>query len=109
MVGETIYRSEIESPIGPLVLVSTEKGLAAVGFGKGAKQKIDTWIGRVFRGVAIRPAETSHHVFTRQLEEYFAGRRRVFSPDARFEGHRVPKGCMVRGCAHTSWSDGDLW
>jgi methylated-DNA-[protein]-cysteine S-methyltransferase len=78
MVDQTVYRSKIESPIGPLVLVSTEKGLAAVGFGKGARQKVDTWIGRVFRGVSIQPAETSHHVYGRQLEEYFAGRRRIF-------------------------------
>jgi methylated-DNA-[protein]-cysteine S-methyltransferase len=78
MVGETVYRSKISSPIGPLVLVSTEKGLAAVGFGKGANQKVDTWVGRIFGSATIRPGESSHQVFVRQLEEYFAGRRRVF-------------------------------
>jgi O-6-methylguanine DNA methyltransferase len=78
MAGETIYRSKIDSPIGPLALASTEKGLAAVGFGKGAKQQIETWIGRVFSGAVIRVGEASHHGFARQFEEYFAGRRRVF-------------------------------
>jgi len=78
MLGETIYRSNIESPIGSLVLISTEKGLAAISFGKGAKRKIDAWTGRVFRRAEIRPAESLHRVFARQLEEYFAGRRRIF-------------------------------
>jgi O-6-methylguanine DNA methyltransferase len=91
MVSETIYRSKIASPIGPLVLVSTEKGLAAVGFGKGAKHKIDTWIGRVFCGAAIRPGETSHQVFVRQLEEYFAGRRRVFHLKVDLRGTEFQK------------------
>jgi methylated-DNA-[protein]-cysteine S-methyltransferase len=91
MVGETIYRSEIESPIGPLVLISTEKGLAALGFGKGEKRRIDTWMGRVFRGAEIRPGESSHRVFARQLEEYFAGRRRVFHMKLDLRGSEFQK------------------
>src|SRR5262245_14178590 len=52
----------IDTPIGALTLVSTEKGLASIHFGK-----------RVPQG-AVLDAK-ANHIFITQIEEYFQGRR----------------------------------
>ncbi|MQA08583.1 MAG: methylated-DNA--[protein]-cysteine S-methyltransferase [Pseudonocardiaceae bacterium] len=54
----------VQTPIGPLVVAATEDGLAGVAFG-GDDREPDG------------PPEALAEV-RRQLEEYFAGRRRVF-------------------------------
>jgi O-6-methylguanine DNA methyltransferase len=73
-----LYQSTIESPIGPLRILSTHEGLAAVLFGKASQRKSGSWVRRVFPGVKIVPAGKTHRLFDRQIREYFEGRRRVF-------------------------------
>lgn len=70
------YRT-VDSPVGPLLLAATERGLVRVAF---AREGFD----RVLQGVADRvsarilatPARTDG--VARQLDEYFAGTRRAF-------------------------------
>lgn len=70
------YRT-VDSPIGPLLLAATTRGLLRVAF---AREDFDT----VLQGVADRvsprilatPSRTDG--VARQLDEYFAGRRRSF-------------------------------
>jgi O-6-methylguanine DNA methyltransferase len=74
----SLYQSTIDSPIGPLRLLSTSEGLAAILFGKGVRRKQDSWIRRVFPGAKVEPAGRAQRVFDKQIREYFEGRRRVF-------------------------------
>lgn len=58
------------TPIGPLAVAVSERGLAGVGF--GPCEQMTTWpVGQVSRSRLLDQAVT-------ELEEYFAGKRRVF-------------------------------
>ena len=63
----------IETPLGPLTLASTERGLAAVHFGN-----------------LVPPAgvvdNESNRIFIQQIDEYFHGRRRQFDVPLDFSG-----------------------
>ncbi len=63
----------IETPLGPLTLASTEKGLAAVHFGKHVPPS----------GVVDNE---SNRIFIQQIDEYFRGRRRQFDFPLDFSG-----------------------
>jgi methylated-DNA-[protein]-cysteine S-methyltransferase len=63
----------IETPLGPLTLASTEKGLAAVHFGN-----------RVPPGGVVD--NESNRIFIEQIDEYFQSRRRQFDFPLDFSG-----------------------
>lgn len=77
---ETVYYDEMISPIGPLTLCSTDKGVCLVEFGsftvkEAVLQKWSrTWCGG---GDFVHDEERMTDV-KRQLEEYFAGQRKTF-------------------------------
>jgi O-6-methylguanine DNA methyltransferase len=70
---ETLYYSRMDSPIGPLNFAVSEKGLVALEFERGdfppKKSKTIVWKESA---VKIVP-------YIRELEEYFAGKRRQFT------------------------------
>ena len=70
---ETLYYSRLDSPIGPLNLAISEKGLVTLEFDCGhfppKKNKNLLW--------EKSPEKTKR--FTRELDEYFTGKRRRFS------------------------------
>ncbi|MGC2195099.1 MAG: methylated-DNA--[protein]-cysteine S-methyltransferase [Terriglobales bacterium] len=70
---ETLYYSQMESPIGALNVAVSEKGLVALEFDRGlfppAKSKGLLWVESA--------AKTK--TFRRELDEYFAGKRREFA------------------------------
>ena len=74
-MGELLYLSVLQTPIGPLELVFTEMGLAAIEFGEG---KLDRWVQRTFPDAGREPAGKRHQRFENQIRQYFDGRRRVF-------------------------------
>jgi O-6-methylguanine DNA methyltransferase len=77
-VGDRLFQSELSSPVGPLRLVSTGQGLAALALGDGASSWLERWLDRNFPGESPEPA-TGHHLdAATQLREYFAAQRRVF-------------------------------
>jgi O-6-methylguanine DNA methyltransferase len=80
-VPETIYYSRIDSPVGPLLLAVSEGGLVALEFGRGN-------IGEGWVEVAERTAP-----YARQLEEYFAGRRRQFDLPLDLRGTEFQQRC----------------
>ena len=69
-----------DSPFGPLLLAATDQGLVRVAF---AREDHDAVLGRLASRVSPRvlrdPGRLDHAV--RQLDEYFAGRRRAFALD----------------------------
>jgi len=80
-VPETIYYSRISSPVGPLLLAVSERGLVALEFGRG---KIAAgWV----------ESEEKTAACARQLEEYFAGRRRRFDLPLDLRGTDFRKSC----------------
>lgn len=74
---ETLHRSTVESPLGPIDLLSTSRGLAAIGSGEGLGW-LERWVRRTFKDARIVQGVGAHDEAARQIEEYFAGRRRVF-------------------------------
>jgi len=80
-VPEAIHYSRISSPVGSLLLAVSERGLLALEFGPGR-----TPAGWVESEEKIAP-------FARQLEEYFAGRRRQFNLPLDLRGTDFQKRC----------------
>jgi methylated-DNA-[protein]-cysteine S-methyltransferase len=70
------YRT-IDSPIGPLLLASTEQGLVRVAF---AREGLDTVLATLAVKVSPRILASAKRLdpVASQLDEYFAGRRRAF-------------------------------
>jgi O-6-methylguanine DNA methyltransferase len=68
---EKLYYASFQSPLGPLILGASEKGLRALEFGRGqCPPKAGTgvlWSGQALVDYAL------------QLNEYFVGRRREFT------------------------------
>lgn len=67
-----LHYSLIESPVGPLLLGVTDEGLAWLGFHRGK------FPGGRFSDAEWIPSETKLKAWTRELKEYFAGKRREF-------------------------------
>jgi O-6-methylguanine DNA methyltransferase len=80
-VSETIYYSRVSSPVGLLLLAVSERGLVALEFG----------CGRIAAGGVESDEKTAPCV--RQLNEYFAGRRRRFDLPLDLRGTDFQKRC----------------
>lgn len=70
----------MNSPIGPLLLASTEHGLCFIGFGDEEKSLPDLqrWCRKTFLGVVPQRNDERNRIAKAQLEEYFAGTRSAF-------------------------------
>lgn len=67
----------VDSPVGPLLLAATATGLLRVAFEReGLDQVVETLAARVSPRILKAPARLD--AASRQLDEYFAGRRTVF-------------------------------
>ena len=78
---ETFYYSRIDSPVGPLLLAVSERGLVALEFD-----------GRsILKGWEESAEKTAP--YARQLEEYFAGGRRRFDLPLDLRGTDFQKRC----------------
>jgi methylated-DNA-[protein]-cysteine S-methyltransferase len=70
------YRT-VDSPLGPLLLVASERGLTRVAF---ANQGHDQVLSELAATISPRVLEAPQRLepAARELDEYFAGRRRAF-------------------------------
>ena len=84
----TLNYSRMQSPIGPLVIGVSEKGLAIIEFDRGDFPK-----GRLGKTAHWEesPARTAHVI--RELKEYFAGKRRDFTIPLDLQGTEFQKKC----------------
>jgi O-6-methylguanine DNA methyltransferase len=75
-----IYYSEMESPIGTLVLGATTKGLCQIEFGNMAdsQQKLVVWSRRWMQTERWIPDGDKLAPAREQLEQYFRGERKQF-------------------------------
>jgi methylated-DNA-[protein]-cysteine S-methyltransferase len=67
-----------DSPVGTLVLAATDRGLVTLSY-QDTDRVLDTLAARVSPRVLARPARLDP--VRRQLDDYFAGRRRSFDVD----------------------------
>ena len=65
---ETLYFTRMDSPVGPLLIGVSEKGLAILEFSRGRLSPKYTWLES--------PQRTARYV--EQLDEYFSGKRQTF-------------------------------
>ncbi|MCR8636352.1 methylated-DNA--[protein]-cysteine S-methyltransferase [Paenibacillus radicis (ex Xue et al. 2023)] len=79
---------EMESPIGPLVLGATEKGLCHVEFGRFAdvETKLQKWSGRWFQTYEWQLDMPLLREAIEQLQQYFAGDRTQFELELDLRG-----------------------
>jgi methylated-DNA-[protein]-cysteine S-methyltransferase len=70
----------MNSPIGPLLLASTEKGLCFIEFGpeRTASQSLLRWSRKALLSLAPVRDDQRNQAVKAQLEEYFAGKRTEF-------------------------------
>jgi len=84
---ETLYYSRMPSPAGPLLLGVSESALVVLEFDRGLPQAIAgqpiAWLESLERTGDVR----------RQLEEYFAGKRRDFDLQLDLRGTEFRKRC----------------
>lgn len=70
----------MDSPIGPLLLASTEEGLCFIEFGEEQEALIpfQSWCKKTFLGVSPVYDEVMNAEAKQQLDEYFSGSRKQF-------------------------------
>lgn len=84
-MNDIMYWSEIESPIGPLVLLATDEGLCHVDFGSYAAREIPLrrWAERWYPGAGTPWVHGAGHPVigetAGQLKRYFDGQLDAFS------------------------------
>ena len=107
-MSETVFRSTLDSPLGPLRLVFTSIGLATIAFPK-EPERHERWMRRVFpraKEQTTLPSGSAHTQVVQQLNQYFEGRRRVFDLPFDLRGTpfqktvwanvaRIPFGCIA--------------
>jgi len=69
---ETLYYSRMSSPVGPLLIGVSESALVILEFDRGLPKLVNG------QQVAWEESESRTRGVRRQLEEYFAGKRREF-------------------------------
>ncbi len=84
----TLYYSRMESPIGPLVIGVSDKGLAIIEFDRGEFPK-----GRLAESAHWEESASRTSAVVLELQEYFAGTRRDFTVPLDLQGTDFQKKC----------------
>jgi methylated-DNA-[protein]-cysteine S-methyltransferase len=84
---ETLYYSRMSSPAGPLLIGVSDSALVALEFDRGRPQPI------VGQQVAWKESEERTRLVRQQLNEYFAGERRIFDLELDLRGTQFRKRC----------------
>jgi len=84
---ERLYYSHMSSPAGPLLIGMSDSALVVLEFDRGLPQAI------AGQRVAWQRSEDRTRVVRRQLEEYFAGKRRDFDLQLDLRGTDFRKQC----------------
>lgn len=84
---ETLYYSRMPSPAGPLLLGTSASALVVLEFDRGLPKKIEG------EEIAWQESEPRTRDVRRQMEEYFAGKRRRFELELDLRGTEFRKRC----------------
>ncbi|WP_368654485.1 methylated-DNA--[protein]-cysteine S-methyltransferase [Ornithinibacillus sp. 4-3] len=93
-MSETIiYYEEMDSPIGPLLLMVHDEKAIRIDFGRltDVKERIEKWLNRYFPNAVFvcEPKKLQH--IKQQLEAYFAKQQTAFEFDYQFYGTSFQK------------------
>ena len=83
----TLYYSRIDSPVGPLLLAMSHRGLAILAFGHDLPPRLSG------EKIDWQVSDKACAAAREQLEEYFAGRRREFTVLLDLRGTDFQKDC----------------
>jgi len=97
---ETLYYHNWSSPIGPLLLVASDRGLVRLEF--HGDTKLD-WLQSREKADWAESSEKLK-LFRRELEEYFAGKRREFTFPLDLRGTDFQKKCW-RALLHIPYGE----
>ncbi len=84
---ETLYYSRMSSPAGPLLLGASASALVVLEFDRGLPKNLNG------EPIAWRESEPRTRDVRRQMEEYFAGKRRRFELELDLRGTEFRKRC----------------
>jgi O-6-methylguanine DNA methyltransferase len=84
---ESLYYSRMPSPVGPLLIGTSKTALVMLAFDRGLPQMI------AGQPVAWEESEKQTNHVRRQVDEYFAGRRREFELELDLRGTEFRKRC----------------
>src|SRR6201993_674611 len=95
---EILHSTIFESPIGPLFLAGSEKGLVALEFdarlpGQQTIRPNPRDLRSESRGAGFQESKVKLSAYVRQLEEYFAGSRREFTFPLDMRGTEFQLAC----------------
>jgi len=100
--------AEVDSPIGPLLLAGTPRGLVKVAFAsEGRDAALQTLAAQLSPRVLHAPARLDEA--RRELDEYFAGRRRTFELPLDFSLTRGFRGLVQRRLADIAYGQTDSY
>lgn len=76
----TIYYWEVETILGSISLACTKHGLCWLSYasGESALRELEAWANKIFLKSQVQHDELALRETTKQLEEYFARRRKKF-------------------------------
>lgn len=86
--NKKLYIEEMDSPIGPLTAVVSERGLVRIDFGRWEDliSLYEKWAGKYFSSWQWLQEEEKTAELKQQIEEYFAGGRQTFTFQPDFYG-----------------------
>jgi methylated-DNA-[protein]-cysteine S-methyltransferase len=83
----TLYYSRIDSPVGPLLLATSDQGLAILAFGHTLPQRLGG------DKIDWQQSDDACATVRQELDEYFAGTRREFTVTLDLRGTEFQKDC----------------
>lgn len=75
---EILCTADFETPIGPVRIASSEKGLAYISLPHGSGRGLAGWVSRNASGATLRLDKGSNRAAAEQLVEFLAGERIAF-------------------------------
>src|SRR5579859_7392014 len=84
---ETLYAAQLESPIGHLTVIASERGLVAIEWGSGSPMK------KAKKAVQFESSPEKCAAYVRQIKEYFDGERKEFTFPLDLRGTDFQKRC----------------
>lgn len=76
--------------VGDVLIAATSKGLCAVLFGAKTRDALETNLARMFPRVSLERSRSRLASHRREIEEYFAGKRKRFSTPVDLSAVRSP-------------------
>jgi methylated-DNA-[protein]-cysteine S-methyltransferase len=87
-MAKALGYTTMDSPIGPLLLASTEEGLCLIQFGdqQSGLAELQRWCKKTFLGITLERNDDMNETAKTQLQEYFAGTRKEFDLPIKLYG-----------------------